>query len=80
MKIKELVEILQSFDQDGIVMMASDPEGNKYSALDTYWDGASDGEKEVGLWELTEEDKANGFTEDDILEEGKRCIVLCPQH
>ena len=81
MKIKQLLKILQSEDQNREVILSSDAEGNNYSPLyccnlgnyspDSKYSG------QVGLEKLTEKDKKNGYTEEDILE-GKPAIVLYP--
>ena len=81
MTVKELIVLLQEEDQDRIVVMSKDAEGNYYSPLDdmhacayraeTTWYG------EVGLEELTEEDKENGYTEEDVID-GEKAIRLWP--
>lgn len=82
MKVKELIKLLQKENPERIVVMASDAEGNSYSPLDgistaaykaeTTWSG------EVGLEKLSEEDRAAGYTEEDVLEGGKPCVILHP--
>jgi hypothetical protein len=82
MKVKELIKQLQECNQNAIVVMSSDGEGNNYSPLadidtecnykaDTTYSG------EVGLRELTPEYIEAGYGEDDILD-GKPAVVLYP--
>lgn len=40
MKVKDLIDILKSVDQDCEVIMSSDSEGNNYSPLSSYWQGS----------------------------------------
>jgi hypothetical protein len=82
MKVRDLIAVLQKMDQDREVIMASDAEGNSFSPLvkiDTAayrasrtWGG------EIGLEELTDDDRELGFCEDDVLEDGVPAVVLCP--
>jgi len=81
MLVKELIEKLQKEDPDRIVIISRDSEGNGHSPLSriclgayaatTSWYG------EVGLDELTEEDRKAGYSEEDVIE-GERAIILCP--
>jgi len=81
MKVKDLIKKLQKEDQDRIVVMSRDAEGNGFSPLDeistcaygaeTTWYG------EVGFEELTEEDIEAGYDEDDVIE-GEPALILRP--
>ncbi len=81
MKVKELIKLLRKEDPDRIVIMAKDAEGNDYSPLSSFWTGAYKAETtwygEVGLEILTEKDKKQGYTEEDVLD-GKKALILCP--
>lgn len=81
MKVKELIEQLQKVDPERIVIMSSDSEGNSYSPLSDFWEGAyladTTWSGEVGFEKLTLELKEEGYDEEDILE-GEKCIVMCP--
>ncbi len=80
--VKRLIKLLQAEDEDRIVIMSSDSEGNSYSPLaslgtaayraDTTWSG------EVGMEKLTSADKKAGYTEEDVLEGGKPALILQP--
>ena len=78
MTVSELIEVLKQCKQDDIVILSSDAEGNSYSPLrcwsnnDKYLDG------EVGIRELTEECKSNGYGQEDILDCGENAVVLSP--
>jgi len=82
MTVKELIEALKKIDnQDRIVVMSKDGEGNSYSPLadfgevayiaESTWDGT------VGPEELTDEMRKDGWEEDDIIE-GDPAIVFYP--
>ena len=81
MKVRELIEMLQREDPDRIVIMAKDSEGNSYSPLSSAWTGAYAAETtwygDVGLEVLTDEDRADGFDDEDILD-GEPALILCP--
>jgi glucose dehydrogenase len=81
MKVKELKKILEKVDENRIVIMQKDEEGNGYSPLD----GISDEENykansawsgEVGYEKLTPELKKAGYGEDDTLEGEPACILF----
>ena len=84
MKVWELIEILQEYDPNRLVICQKDAEGNGYSPLDdveaaayeatTTWMG------EAYLEELTEELKESGFTEEDVSRNGVPALVLCPMN
>lgn len=76
MKVKDFIKKFGN-DPERIIVLASDAEGNSYSVLGggyeyTYKDG------EIGLEKLTEKDKKAGYSEEDVLEGGKKAIVLFP--
>jgi len=76
MKVKTLIKELQKCDQERIVIMASDSEGNNYSPIDDVYTGAYDS-GEFGMEELTEKDKKDGYTEEDIID-GKKAVCFYP--
>ncbi len=83
MTVKELRKLLEGVDENRIVIMSSDGEGNSFSPLadvnaenqsyaeDSTWSG------EVGFEVLTEELKKDGYEEGDVTK-GVPCIVLWP--
>lgn len=82
MKVKKLIELLQKEDPNRIVICQKDPEGNGFSPLSDIWNGAYRAETtwygEAGLEKFTEEDRKMGYTEEDILEDGKPALFLVP--
>mgnify|MGYP005615571909 FL=1 len=81
MTVAELIELLKTVEQDRIVVMSKDSEGNGYSPFsgiftaayraDSTWSG------EIGLEELTDEDRKQGYSDEDVID-GVPCIVLQP--
>lgn len=84
MKVKEFIEKLQRQDPERVVVLQSDPEGNSFSPLDSFWIGAyrpvTTWSGEAGLDELTEQDIESGYCEEDVFdEEGDvRALFLRP--
>ena len=83
MNVKELIKLLEEQNQEAIVIMSKDGEGNGYSPFadfgntDTYkadstWSG------EVGFSKLTPELKKRGYTTEDVMEDGVPALVLYP--
>ena len=84
MKVSELVALLQKEDQDDLVIMSKDGEGNGFSPLsdinkcqylaDSTWSG------ETSLRELTPELRKDGYSEEDVLDDpdAVQAITLWP--
>jgi hypothetical protein len=82
MTVSELIDELQKIDKkDRTVMLSMDPEGNKYSPLDDAWlTGAySPNRGEVGLECLTGKDRENGYTEEDVINDGLLVLIFYPK-
>lgn len=83
MNVKKLIKELKKCDQDRIVILSSDSEGNRFSPVyelckSAYRDGdSSDGE--VGLEKLTDELKKAGYSKEDVMTDGVPAIVLYPR-
>ena len=81
MTVRELIELLQNENQDRIVIMAKDAEGNGYSPLRSAWTGSYRAESpysgEVGLEQLTAQDKLSGYTEEDVID-GEAALIFSP--
>jgi hypothetical protein len=79
MRIKELIKILQTMDQERIVVMSADSEGNSYAPLRNIDDNsvyvAED--HEIGLEKLTPELEKQHYSEEDV-REGEPCVVFWP--
>jgi hypothetical protein len=80
MKVKELVELLQTFDPNAEVILQRDPEGNSHSPLhgsegNGAWDEKN---REYGYAELTFELRKQGYSQEDCVK-GVPAIVLWPR-
>lgn len=77
MKVKELMALLKDVDPEREVILAADEEGNHFNTVYSV-EIMCYKEDEVSYEQLTEELKAQGFTEDDIDSDGKPCVVIWP--
>lgn len=81
MRVKELIELLQREDPRRLVVVQKDAGGNGYSPLDGIWTGMYRADTayggEAGLQKLTDEDRAAGYGEEDVLE-GEPALMLFP--
>ena len=82
MKVKELKVLLNKFNDEDLVVLQEDGEGNGFTLLDGIWEGSykkiTDYYGEVCLRELTPELIRRGYSEEDICKDGENCILLCP--
>lgn len=79
MNIGELIKILQDYDPDRIVVLQKDSEGNGHSPLRTFYEAAYSAQTgEVGLEELTEDFKDEGYTQADVVS-GVPALILIPK-
>ncbi|MDR3504363.1 MAG: hypothetical protein P4L79_17485 [Legionella sp.] len=83
MKVKELIELLKKENQEAIVIMSSDEEGNSFSPFYGFssqnsYLANSTYSGDVGYNELTKELKEDGYTEEDIISDGEPALVLYP--
>ncbi len=82
MTVKELIEMLKGFEPDRVVVMAKDGEGNSYSPLHGAWTGRYRADTtwygEVGLEGLDDEDREQGFDEEDVMSDGEPAVILTP--
>lgn len=84
MKVKDLIKLLESQDQDRIVIVAKDSEGNDYSPLSCVETTAYlaettySGQVGLELKDLTPEMIKEGFSEEDVLSDGVPALVLVP--
>lgn len=83
MKVKELIVMLQQENQDALVVMSKDSEGNNFSPFysfgneNTYraestWSG------ETGFDKMTPELREQGYGNDDAITDGEPAVVLYP--
>lgn len=82
-QVKDLIEMLKKEDPEAVVILSGDSEGNILSPYDgdpfigEYRpDTMAFGE--VGYKKLTPELIEQGYTEEDLIEDGYPCIVLYP--
>jgi len=76
MTVKELKDILFELDDDLIIVLSRDPEGNGYAKAETHEEMVYRS-GEVGYSELTTTLRAEGYTDEDIIS-GARALVLWP--
>ena len=79
MTIKELIEQLLTLDQNRIVVMSRDQEGNGFKELCDIETAAYDSKsEEIGLESLTDKDRARGYSEEDVMEDGVPAVIFWP--
>jgi hypothetical protein len=79
MTVKQLIERLNQVEnKNRIVVMSRDPEGNGYAPLSVVDEGSAYKDGEVGIETLTEDDRKQGYSEEDVLK-GRPALVLWPQ-
>ena len=80
--VKELKKFLATIDDDRIVVLAEDAEGNGYSPLKGCWEGAYRADNtysgDTGLETLTEEDICKGYCDQDVINDGVKALFLVP--
>ena len=84
MTVKQLIQELKKLPEDAVVLLSKDSEGNGYSddvfiQVDPGLSYVKYGRDiELGYSKLTEQLERLGYTEEDVLEEGKSCVVIYP--
>lgn len=85
MTVEQLIKKLQKVkNPKSTVLLSSDQEGNSFNILSDIENNselvynADDGEIGIGFGNLTVSLKSQGCDEDDILPNGKPCIILYP--
>jgi hypothetical protein len=80
MLIRELMELLADQDPDTVVVLSKDSEGNGFNKLEDYSTGYNfdHEDREIGIRDLTDELAEQGYTDEDVMEDGVPCIVLWP--
>jgi len=79
-KVKALIEELQKLDPELYVALSSDAEGNTYNFLEGINTNCRYHDGEVYLAALTDDLIDNGYSEEDVSEEGIECVVFYPSH
>jgi len=82
MNVGELKEMLSDFPDETIIILQKDGEGNGFSPLSDIYEGAyvpdSTWSGEVMLLKLTDELIKEGFTEEDVADDGQHAVIFCP--
>jgi hypothetical protein len=78
MRVNELIEKLKLADQEAIVVLSRDGEGNGYSPLYTVEINMKYHDGEVKFRELTQKLKDSGYSEEDVATKGREAVVLWP--
>lgn len=83
MTVQGLIEVLRSYDPEALVVMARDAEGNSYSPLSAHavmsYDAETPCSGEVYLENLSDNDRALGYTEEDLAPDSAiKAVVLWP--
>jgi len=84
MKVRDLKEMLNQFNDDDLVIISKDSEGNHYSPLDDIWEGVyvagTSWYGETHIRKLTPELIKKGYSEEDLYDgdDGVNAIILCP--
>ena len=82
MTVTELIEELTKLNGDRQVILQKDGEGNGYSPLAGIWSGKYEADctwsGEAKLEELTEQDRLNGYSEEDLSINGAPAVILFP--
>lgn len=77
MTVNELMRLLKDVDGNNLVVLSKDAEGNAYKPLG-YYSVSVYKDGEIGLVELTEGAKQFGYTEEDVINDGQKALVLYP--
>jgi hypothetical protein len=82
MRVKELKKLLENINDERMVILQKDAEGNGYSPCrgiddNCAYDADSTYSGTIGKQVLYEEDKKRGYSEEDI-SKGKPALVLYP--
>ena len=79
MTVGELLALLAQEDPDRVVVLSIDPEGNGFNELSGVEASMYDPKRgEVGPEELTEDLVGIGFSNEDIMKNGTKAVVLWP--
>lgn len=81
MKVKELKEILSTANDNDLVVLSADDEGNSFNTLYSVSEGIYVTEtKEIRLSELTPELRKEGYSDGDVYHgnNGQKAVVLWP--
>lgn len=81
MKVKELIAILKGADQEALVVLSKDPEGNGFDTVYNIDLEMGFGWGEIKYLTLTDELRKHGYTEEDVVggdDTYEKCVVIWP--
>lgn len=77
--VSELIEALEGFNPDAVVVLSRDEEGNGYDTLYSLEEMMYDPRhRQIGYAKITPEMRKMGYTEEDTLPDGVPAVVLWP--
>jgi len=71
MLVKELKEQLNNYNDEHIIILQLDGEGEDYAPLSTIW---------TGIYVPETEYYGEIINDEDIIKGGDNCIILCPEY
>lgn len=81
-KVAELIKVLKEYDDDTLIVMSSDAEGNSYSPLSSFCEGYYAPEN---TWSGTfftdediEDDEEEEIFDEEMKEKAIKCLVIWP--
>lgn len=80
MKVQDLRTALEGVPDDTVVVVSRDAEGNGFSPLHDAEVGMKydKANGEIGFGELTPSQMEDGFTDEDLMDDGQDAVVLWP--
>lgn len=83
MTVEQLIDLLQQYPKDALVIQSNDSEGNHFSPCEEVSLGRYEAENgwsgTFGLAELTKELEEKGYTEEDVVD-GPLAVCLWPTY
>ncbi len=76
MTVKQLIARLKKESPNSVVVISSDSEGNSYSVVNSVNGNNRYKDGEIGLAKLTKKLKEEGYSEEDVMSDGKKCVVI----
>ena len=80
-RVRDLKKIIKNMDDDALIVISIDPEGNAYRPIVDHSPQYSydENSQEIGLTSIDESMKLAGYTEDEVMEGGEPCLLLWPR-
>ena len=80
-RVRDLKKLLANVDDDALIVISIDPEGNAYRPIVDHTLGYNydEANMEVGPAAISDEDKMRlGYTDEDVVD-GEACLLLWPR-